>query len=169
MSAVTRDEKSTWKKDSSGWWKRFLVKTTRDSETGCLLWTGGYSDKKGYGRFSLGGRPIYARHAAFFHEYGYWPEGYVVNTCTTRGCVEGKHLKEQDYGYELPRPDPKKKVAPANVKVGPEAAAEMRRLWDAGWTAEKIGLAFGVNQSTAHRTAHGDFWNENGTGIREDN
>ena len=73
---------------------RFYAKTKRD-ENGCLIWTGGKRDLRGYGSFSIGGRNFRAHRVSYAMTYGYIPKGHIVRhyVCDNPACVEPKHLR----------------------------------------------------------------------------
>jgi hypothetical protein len=92
-----------------GWFEsKFLPKTRRDEESGCLLWTGAKS-ARGDGVTSVvlpshggGQRPMMAHRVMFAHEHGVeaLPYGgprptYVIErTCGNLACVEPGHLRK---------------------------------------------------------------------------
>ena len=66
---------------------------TREDPNGCILWTGGVSDK-GYGRFTFGGRTRYAHIVAYgFAHYDAPPSGTQLHhVCGHPLCVNHVHL-----------------------------------------------------------------------------
>lgn len=75
----------------------FWNSTTRDDETGCLVWMRA-TGRTGYGVMSVsrkwGKKKIYAHRIAYTLAHGPIPQGVVVDhLCGNRACVEGSHLR----------------------------------------------------------------------------
>lgn len=67
--------------------------TRRNSETGCIEWTG-LLNYKGYGSIYADGTMMGAHRFAWMQENGAIPEGMVIDhTCWNRACVNVAHLR----------------------------------------------------------------------------
>ena len=72
-------------------WKMFLKKIIRKGN--CWIWTGNKNDK-GYGRFSLNGKPDRAHRIAWRHYHGAIPKKMVIDhICRVRSCVFPGHME----------------------------------------------------------------------------
>ena len=73
--------------------ERFLSKiSTTPTEKGCLEWMA-YTDKHGYGTFSVKARPFRAHRITYFLETGIDPLGLCVcHSCDNPSCVNFVHL-----------------------------------------------------------------------------
>lgn len=72
---------------------RFLVKVNQSDNDGCWLWLSAI-DKHGYGRFSVGGRPVFAHRWSYEFYIGEIPAGLVIDhLCRVRTCVNPAHLE----------------------------------------------------------------------------
>jgi len=71
---------------------RFWAKVQVGSPEECWLWTA-YTDRDGYGRFSVRGRKLRAHRVAVRLD-GRYPTGKIVrHTCDNPGCVNPSHLQ----------------------------------------------------------------------------
>ena len=73
--------------------ERFWEKVDKSGD--CWIWQA-FKNKKGYGMFSIDGKPQYAHRVAWFLEHGYYPElpMQINHICNNRGCVNPEHLYE---------------------------------------------------------------------------
>lgn len=76
---------------------RFWDQVALPNEQGCMLWTG-KPDRRGYARFTVGGRSQLVHRISYFLAYGPIPEGFQVDHvkakgCTSRHCVAPEHLE----------------------------------------------------------------------------
>ena len=72
--------------------ERFLKKTKRNEETGCLEWQA-YTASKGYGHFGLNGQVVLAHRFSYTLFVAGIPEGkLVMHSCDNPKCVEPSHL-----------------------------------------------------------------------------
>ena len=94
-------------KDVEAFKRRFLSKTAINSDSGCWMWTGA-KDRKGYGKFSVGGAcnhegkrrnsMVTASRVSYELFIGRIPEsdGYhgqcILHRCDTPSCVNPEHL-----------------------------------------------------------------------------
>ena len=72
-------------------WKTFAEKTERNAN-GCIEWTG-YTDRKGYGRFSSAGGEVLAHRLAYMMHYGKPVTGlHILHRCDNPKCCNPQHL-----------------------------------------------------------------------------
>lgn len=72
----------------------FLLRFYPDESTGCWEWVG-RKTKKGYGRFSYGGRVGYAHRYSYQKYVGEIEEGMTIDhVCENKGCVNPEHLEQ---------------------------------------------------------------------------
>jgi hypothetical protein len=72
--------------------ERFAAKVSPEPNTGCWLWTG-YSDKHGYGVFSLAHRFTVGAHRAAWMLFRGDPGSlHVLHRCDNPACVNTDHL-----------------------------------------------------------------------------
>lgn len=72
----------------------FWRRVDKDSEgNGCWLWRG-YVLPRGYGRFHVAGRLVYAHRFAYELEHGLVPQGFELDhLCRSKACVNPEHLE----------------------------------------------------------------------------
>lgn len=76
----------------AGFWAKTAVEE-RGYATPCVIWTG-FTLPNGYGRFTIGGRKVYAHRAVYEDEVGPIPPGWQIDhLCRNRACVNATHLE----------------------------------------------------------------------------
>ena len=79
-------------KKGTSFWDRLSAKVVRDTERGCLLWTGA-KDGKGYGTIRDGNKHVSLHRAVWQRQYGPISMGMgVCHHCDTPACIELTHL-----------------------------------------------------------------------------
>lgn len=69
-----------------------LIAIREDPDTGCWIWLGEI-DKKGYGRFSIGGRRVQAHIYLWTEKNGPLPPSIQLDhMCRRRACVRPEHM-----------------------------------------------------------------------------
>lgn len=90
---------------------RFWGKVKQGEWDDCWVWTGQF-DRHGYGKFSVGGKTVYAHRFAYQDMVGDIPEGLVLDhLCRHPACVNPWHLDpvtnvvniKRARGTEVPR------------------------------------------------------------------
>lgn len=86
---------------------RFFAKVAMPSDIGaCWPWTGCRDPRKGYGRFSNGGWPIYAHRSSYILAIGPIPARLQLDhLCKFTGCVNPLHLEPVTGHVNLMRGD----------------------------------------------------------------
>src|SRR5919108_4236928 len=73
--------------------KNIRANSTRDDESGCLLYTGAL-DKDGYPRISLQGKKGVGSRVVYEQHHGAIPASHEVDhICHVRRCIEPTHLR----------------------------------------------------------------------------
>jgi hypothetical protein len=81
--------------------ERFVCKI-EFTENGCWNWTASLS--RGYGRFTVNGKNIYAHRWSYQQTNGEIPEGMVLDhLCSNRRCVNPEHLEVVTQSENLSR------------------------------------------------------------------
>ena len=72
--------------------ERFWAKVKKDTESGCLEWTGTLNEL-GYGRFKINGKLILAHRFSYELHKGPIADGmYCLHSCDNRRCCNPNHL-----------------------------------------------------------------------------
>lgn len=82
-----------------------LVLQSRETENGCIEWTGG-TNKKGYGRLVVDGWTQSVHRVAYETYVGPIPEGHEIDhTCKNRRCINPAHLEAVTHHVNVLRGD----------------------------------------------------------------
>lgn len=83
--------------------ERFWMRVAPPDLHGCKVWTGG-QDGKGYGFFSIKGKPVYAHRWIYEQQVGPIPKGFVIDhLCRTPLCVNVHHMEAVTIGENVQR------------------------------------------------------------------
>jgi hypothetical protein len=144
--------------------ERFLEKTRRNDETGCLEWTG-CKDKKGYGHFRYNGKVIRSHRVSWMIHRGDIPEGlFVCHTCDNPGCVEinhlwigtdGENLKDM---YDKGRRDQVGENNGCSKLMWEKVEVIRIKYADGGVTMKQLAEEFGVSKSAIYRCINNINW-----------
>lgn len=149
-----------WRRDPA---VRFWEKVSKSD--GCWEWQA-TRDQKGYGRIRIGG-DTRAHRIAWILTNGPIPDGLqVCHHCDNPPCVRPDHLflgtshentldavwKGRFEGRGHPTAED------MSHAVGPEVAACVRQLRDAGWAQHRIARTFGISRRSVQRILDGDHW-----------
>jgi hypothetical protein len=143
--------------------ERFLAKTERDPETGCLVWTAATTDR-GYGVFETRDRKTWRAHRWIFREmYGWLPE-VVMHTCDNPPCVDwinhlapGTHASNTADMIRKGRAPNRKGERNGNSKLSDAEAAEVREEYVKGiLTQPMLGEVYGVSFQAVSKIVNKD-------------
>ena len=144
--------------------KRFWDKVNKTSD--CWNWTA-YTDKNGYGRFSVvNGKPQKAHRVSYEMHNGPIPENlFVLHSCKqNRACVNPSHLRLGTQKENMQ--DRKKDGTGINLRGENhpntslcETDVKFIRLWlKEGYTQRMIAKAFDISQVTIKNINKGITW-----------
>lgn len=147
--------------DFSTWHERFDAKCEEDPETGCWVWKSSLT--RGYGTFSMGGRPCYAHRVSYERHRGPIPPGAVVmHACDNPACVNPAHLSVgsvKDNMEDAVRKGRTNRGARRwNAKLDPRTVRLIRLLAARGESQRALARHFGVDQSTVHLVVARKKW-----------
>ena len=72
--------------------ERFAARLSEPDENGCINWMG--ARDRGYGRFNVNRRPVWAYRFAYEQAKGPIPEGLEIDhVCRNKSCVNPAHLE----------------------------------------------------------------------------
>lgn len=122
------------------------------------IWTGSTFKANGYGQFNAGrGKMRTAHRASWELCRGAIPDGlWVLHKCDNHRCVNPDHLFLGTRADNIADMVAKKRHF--RPKLTEEAAAEIRRLSDAGMSYAEIGRRFGISDTQAGNVAKGRQW-----------
>lgn len=131
--------------------ERFWTKVDKSGE--CWLWTAGRIGGKGdwYGRFSVGGRNIYAHRSAWILTHGPIPDGLeVCHQCDVPACCNPSHLflgTHRENNQDAARKGRFHVRRPTRQKVTTDQLAEIDVLLAAGAKQVDIAHYYGVSKT----------------------
>ena len=134
--------------------ERFWSKVDKRGPEECWEWTR-YSNARGYGKFRLNDKSVFAHRVAWEMSNGTIPNGLCVcHTCDNPSCCNPAHLSLGT---------PKDNMCDARDKGRMSKLAESDvlcvRYWlKKGHTQEKIAEAFGVSRATVGHIKTGVTW-----------
>jgi hypothetical protein len=141
------------------------------SENECWPWIG-YKDKDGYGTFNPKSKILIKAHRfSWALSYGKIPDGMgVLHKCDNPSCCNPRHMfLGTPTDNDLDR-DQKGRQArgerSGNSKLKESDIIEIRKLYDMGYSQEKISIQFGVSQTTISSIMTGRTWFHNTASIR---
>jgi hypothetical protein len=138
--------------------ERFWTKVRRGSDGECWEWTA-YKNPKGYGRFSLNGRPGFAHRFAYKEAKGPIPSDLcVLHRCDNPACVNPDHLwlgTKADNNQDMFKKGRGKSNAPkgeANTQATHTASqvTAIQADYLAGRSVADICAAYGVKRTFVH-------------------
>lgn len=155
---------------------RLFSRTVRDG--GCLIWQGA-KNSKGYGYFSLSGRPVKAHRASYSINVGRIPDGMMVcHRCDNPSCVEPAHLFLGDAVANMRDAASKGRLKAITSKQNHFRAGHSPRGQDgsgaklteaqaieiigkrrSGVTTKILAAEYGVDRTTIQRLVRGTHWN----------
>lgn len=133
--------------------KRFL-KYVLPVESGCQEWQSTLH-RDGYGKFWFRGKQIQAHRVSYRLQVGEIPAGlFVLHRCDNRKCVNPEHLY-----VGTAKQNVRDKVDRCswwgNMRITFETVEEIRRLYESGWTQQKIADKFKIHQTQVSRYVRG--------------
>lgn len=143
-------------------YQRFMSKVTI-TPTGCWEWTGGATNKDGYGVFSVKGRPVQAHRWIWEFHCGPIEEGKcVLHACDNPTCVFIGHLGSGTHkeNMEQMRERNRWKRPPVQYVLSDADANKIRRMWrnGEGWSQADLARRYGVTRQTigdiVHKRSH---------------
>lgn len=109
------------------WTDRLDAGTTRDPETGCLIWLRA-KNSRGYGVLWADGRLHLAHRLAWLRAHGQPTAGLVIDhICERKDCIAIEHLRELTNSQNLRRAIPRGDEATERRRAGWRRANARRR------------------------------------------
>lgn len=148
-----------------------FARTTKDTETGCWLWTGaqcgsGATNRHGYGQTWFNGRLCKTHRLAYELTHGAISRGlHVLHRCDNPPCINPEHLYLGTHQQNMRDRDARHRRTPARgerhgrAKLTEQDVTEIRRLLQSGHTQTSIAPKFGVSQRTISFIERGEHWN----------
>lgn len=124
--------------------ERLLAKTLK--KEACLLWTGGKTEKGGYGRIYYRGRMVSAHRLAYQLFVGEITDNLqVLHQGDTPSCIAPGHLFLGTNGDNI-RDSIQKGLRKFRCKLSEADVVAIRRLATEGTTQKELAVAYGVTQ-----------------------
>jgi len=123
----------------------------------CWEWKASKRGYKGYGNIRYGGRKgctVLAHRAAWFIEYGEWPEHDVLHRCDNPACVNPNHLFAGNNDDNVDDMHDKGRDVPPPLKIGTDHGMaklnddQVRAIRNSRETATALGRKFGITRQT---------------------
>lgn len=143
---------------------RFWPKVSVGDSDECWNWEA-FVDARGYGKFSLYGRPRLAHRVSFaIHKQD--PKGWLVlHSCDNPACVNPNHLRlgtdKDNSDDKISRGRDRHALGKENgrAKLTAEAVREIRALYATGnHTHRELAKQWGVSHSTIGGAVKGTWW-----------
>lgn len=128
---------------------RFLSKV-KEVESGCQEWQSTLH-RDGYGKFWYKGKQMPTHRMSYMLFVGEIPEkGWVLHKCDNRKCVNPKHLFIGNSLKNIQDMDSKKRRG-TKCKVTEKQSSEIKKLIEVGFSQQRIGEMFNIDQTTVSR------------------
>lgn len=122
-------------------------------------------DKNGYNRMCLGKKTVKLHRIAYTLAFGQIPEGLLVcHKCDVPACVAPHHLfvgTVMDNNRDCCRKGRARRangIDKPNHKMKEKDIFVIRKLYDMGFSYDKIGLLYSVSQSAIGSIIRGETW-----------
>ena len=138
--------------------ERFWDKVARCEPSECWEWEA-YTDRDGYGRFSLNGRKERAHRVALRLD-GRYPAGQVVrHTCDNPGCVNPAHLKAGSQRENM-RDRGRRNREPCGERNGQSRLTreDVKKIRAADRPSKELANRFGTTASNIREIRSGRSW-----------
>lgn len=135
--------------------RRFLTKIEK-TET-CWVWTG-FRDRGGYGRVHYVGRKTFAHILSYQLFVGDTGNKCVLHKCDNPSCVNPDHLflgTRKDNAMDMIS-----KGRSPIMKLNPEKAKEVRKLFEDGFSMSTIASMFNVSKQTIFKIVRNKAYTE---------
>jgi hypothetical protein len=146
--------------------QRFLSKTRRNDESGCIEWTAS-KNRSGYGKFGCRTHWIFAHRFAYEMVHGAIPGGkFVLHHCDNPCCVNVEHLylgSKKDNARDREARNRGNHVSGTKHgrnKLLQMQVLEIRDAFDTGkYSFRKLGKIYGINGKSVADIVDRKNWN----------
>ena len=133
--------------------ERFLAKV-KAVESGCHEWQSTLH-RDGYGKFSLNNKQTAAHRVSYLLQKGEIPKGlWVLHTCDNRKCVNPAHLY-LGTAKQNTRDMMERCAWHGNMKYPFESVQLAKKLYQEGWSQQKIADHLGIHQTQVSKYIRG--------------